>query len=307
MIKETKIKNIQTTIKRDRALIVMIIPVVIYYLIFHYKPMYGILIAFKNFSISKGILRSEWAGLKYFMQFFQSYFFPRLLRNTVLISVYGLIWGFPIPILFALFLNEIKNGYYKKIVQTASYLPYFISTVVVVGIIYNLLSPQTGVIANVVKLFNGTPVNYMISARYFRTIYISSGIWQGFGINSILYIAAISGIEQEQYEAAIVDGASRFAQTIHITIPGILPTVIILLILNLGKLMSVGYEKIILMYSPSIYEVADVISTYTFRKGIFETQYSFAAAVGFFNSVINFILLIIFNKISKMISEISLW
>jgi len=304
---ESKLKSAGKVIRRDRSLIIMIFPVILYYILFHYKPMYGILIAFKDFSISKGILRSEWAGLKYFIQFFESPFLGRLLRNTFSISIYGLLWGFPAPILFALFLNEMKNGFYKRLVQTASYLPYFISTVVVVGMIFNLLSPQTGIVAKFIKEFGGTPVNYMTSTRYFRTIYIASSIWKGFGIDSIIYLAALSGIEQEQYEAATIDGASRLKQTLHITIPGIMPTMIILLILSLGKLMSVGYEKIILMYSPAIYEVADVISTYTYRKGILETQYSFASAVGFFNSVINFVMLVVFNKISRRVSEISLW
>lgn len=306
-MEKTKNKTVWSLIKRDRALIIMALPAIIYYILFHYKPMYGVLIAFKDFSISKGIMGSDWAGLKYFRQFFETPFFPRLLRNTLLISVYGLLWGFPVPIIFALVLNELNDGFYKRFVQTASYLPYFISTVVVVGMVVNILSPQTGIVGKIVKHFGGIPVNYMISAKHFRTIYIASGIWQGFGINSIIYLAALAGIEQEQYEAALVDGATRFQQTIHITIPGIMPTIIILLILDLGKLMNVGFEKIILMYSPSIYEVADVISTYTYRKGILETQHSFGAAVGLFNSVINFILLITFNRLSRKVSEVSLW
>jgi putative aldouronate transport system permease protein len=292
---------------RDRYLLLLMLPVIAYYIIFHYVPMYGVTIAFKNFSAAKGILGSPWAGFKWFEQFFRSIYFSRIVRNTVLINVYGLLWGFPVPIIFALFLNELKDGVFRRSVQTISYLPHFISVVVVVGMIVNFLSPLDGIVNVALKAIGHEAINFMSEAKWFRTIYISSGIWQGFGWNSIIYLAAITSIDPTLYEAAEIDGASRLRKVWHITIPGILPTVIILLILNLGNIMSVGYEKIILMYSPATYETADVISTYVYRRGILNAEYSFGAAVGLFNSVINFLLIILVNRISKKITDIALW
>jgi putative aldouronate transport system permease protein len=292
---------------RDRILVLMVVPVIAYYLVFHYYPMYGVIIAFKRFSATKGILRSEWAGLRYFEQFFRSVYFGRLLKNTVLISVYQLIFGFPVPILFALALNELKPNLFKRTVQTVSYLPHFISVVVVVGMLINFLSPQDGVVNMVLRKLGREPINFMIEPRYFRPLFIGSNIWQSFGWNSIIYLAALSSIDAELYEAARIDGANRFRQIRHITIPGLLPTIVILLILAVGSIMNVGFEKIILMYNPTTYSTADVISTYTYRRGIVEAQYSFGAAVGLFNALINFALLLSVNRISRGVSEISLW
>ncbi len=299
--------NRKKAFQRDKYLWLLVLPGIIWYAIFAYAPMYGLVIAFKDFSPFKGIWGSPWVGIKWFKDFFSSHYFWRLIRNTLLINVYGLLWGFPAPIIFALLLNELQHEGFKKFSQTVSYLPHFISTVVIVGIVMDFLSPSTGLINRMIRALGGETIHFMIEPGWFRTIYIASGIWQGIGWNSIIYLAAISGIDQELYEAATVDGASRLRKMWHITIPGILPTVVILLILNLGSLLSVGYEKIILMYNPRTYETADVISTYVYRRGIGDAEYSFATAVGLFQNIINFIMIATFNQISKKVSEISLW
>lgn len=296
------IKNI----KKDRYLLILLIPVVAYYIIFCYIPMYGAVIAFKDFIPTKGILGSDWVGFKWFAQFFKSIYFGRLLKNTIMLSVYSILWGFPIPIIFALMLNEIKDGLFKRVTQTVSYLPHFISIVVVVGMMVNMLAP-TGVITMFIKQLTGETINFMSNPKWFRTVYIGSGIWQEFGWNSIIYLAALSSIDPTLYEAARVDGASRIRQIFHITLPGIAPTIIILLILSAGNILNVGFEKIILMYSPATYQTADVISTYVYRSGILQAQYSFGAAVGLFNSVANFVILIVVNWISRRTSETALW
>lgn len=294
-------------IKRDWFLIAMISPVIIYYILFHYLPMYGVIIAFKNYIPIKGIWGSPWVGFRYFNQFFSSIYFGRIVKNTILLNVYSLLWGFPIPILFALLLNELKNVYFKRIVQTVSYLPHFISVVIICGMIFNFTSPVDGVVNTVLKGWGLEPINFLSEPGWFRTLYIGTGIWQSFGWGSIIYLAAITGIDEALYDAAKVDGAKRWRQIIHITIPGILPTIIIMLIMNLGHIMSIGFEKIILLYNPATYEVSDVISTFVYRRGLEGSEYGFASAVGLFNSVINYSLLLIVNKTSKKVSEIALW
>jgi putative aldouronate transport system permease protein len=303
----TKINLFHKNLKRDKVLLFMTMPVILYYIIFHYKPMYGIIIAFKDFNPGLGMWKSPWIGFDNFALFVKSEYFFRLIKNTLLISLYGLIFGFPFPVGFALVLNEIKHKNYKRIVQNITYLPHFISTVIVCGMIVNFLSPQTGIVSKFVQFFGGTPENYLLNYRYFRFIYISSGIWKSFGWGSIIYLAAISNIDEQLYEAAKLDGANRVKQIYYITIPAIAQTIIILLILRLGGIMSVGYEKIILLYNPATYRVSDVISTFTYRQGLLSLNYSYAAAVGLFNSVINCILLVTFNAISRKVSEISLW
>jgi len=300
------IKQLVKSIKRDRYLLILATPVFLYYLIFHYFPMYGVIIAFKDYTPGLGIMGSPWVGIRWFKDFFNSIYFFRLLRNTILISLYGIIWGFPIPIIFALLLNEVRDGIFKRSIQTVSYLPHFISLVVVVGMIIELTSVD-GIINQIIRRLGYAPIDFMNEPRWFRTIFIGSGIWQNFGWNSIIYLAALSSIDPQLYEAAKIDGAGRWQQMRYITLPSIMPTAIILLILNLGSLLSVGFEKIILMYNPRTYEVADVISTYVYRRGILGGEYSFGAAVGLFNSVANLILLIIVNKIAKQITEIGLW
>ena len=290
-----KRKAFWKSLRRDRQLVFMLIPVVIFFAVFSYYPLYGILIAFKDYSISRGILGSPWAGLRYFRQFFSSPYFGRLLRNTVLISVYSLLWGFPIPILFALLLNEFKDGKFKRVIQTVSYLPHFISLVVICGILIDIFSPQGGVVNSLLYSLTGKRINFFGEPEWFRTMYVGSGVWQEFGWNSIIYLAAITGINPDLYEAARIDGAGRLRQIWHVTLPGIKPTILTLLILNLGNIMSVGYEKIILLYSPTTYETADVISTYVYRTGLLSQQYSYAGAVGLFNSAIIIAILVLCN------------
>lgn len=285
----------------------MLIPVVIFFAVFSYYPLYGILIAFKDYSISRGILGSPWAGLRYFRQFFSSPYFGRLLRNTVLISVYSLLWGFPVPILFALLLNEFKDGKFKRLIQTVSYLPHFISLVVICGILIDIFSPQGGVVNSLLYSLTGKRINFFGEPEWFRTMYVGSGVWQEFGWNSIIYLAAITGINPDLYEAARIDGAGRLRQIWHVTLPGIKPTILTLLILNLGNIMSVGYEKIILLYSPTTYETADVISTYVYRTGLLSQQYSYAGAVGLFNSAINIAILVLCNFAGKKLFGVGIW
>ena len=300
-------KTFWKNLRRDRQLVFMLIPVVIFFAVFSYYPLYGILIAFKDYSISKGILGSPWAGLRYFRQFFLSPYFGRLLRNTVLISVYSLLWGFPVPIIFALLLNEFKDGKFKRLIQTVSYLPHFISLVVICGILIDIFSPQGGVVNALLYSLTGKRINFFGEPEWFRTMYVGSGVWQEFGWNSIIYLAAITGINPDLYEAARIDGAGRLRQIWHVTLPGIKPTILTLLILNLGNIMSVGYEKIILLYSPTTYETADVISTYVYRTGLLSQQYSYAGAVGLFNSVINIVILVLCNFVGKKLFGVGIW
>jgi putative aldouronate transport system permease protein len=299
-------KNVKKDFIKHRTIFIMSIPMVVYFILFYYVPMYGILIGFKDFNPSKGILGSSWVGLKHFKDFFGSYYFVRLVKNTFLLSFYNLLWGFPAPILFALLLNEIKSKYFKKTIQTITYMPHFISLVVICGLIKDFAAAE-GVLNDFVAFFGGERISLLIQPKLFRTIYISSGIWQSIGFGSIIYLAAISNISQELYEAAVIDGASRLRQVIHVTIPSIMPTIIVLFILQVGGLMSVGFEKVLLLYNNRILETADVISTFVYRKGLLEFNYSYSSAVGLFNSVINCILLILANWFSRRVSESSLW
>ncbi len=285
-------------IKKHKNIYFMLIPVVLYYVIFHYVPMFGNIIAFQDYKITRGILDSEFVGFKHFITFLNDFYFWRLIKNTLTINVLNLIFSFPMPIILALLLNEVRNQRFKKCVQTITYMPHFISVVIVCGLVTNFVSTD-GLINSVIKALGGEGVQFLTTPRYFPAIYIISGIWQNIGWSSIIYLSALSSIDQELYEAAAIDGASRWKQTIHITIPGILPTISILLIMQIGQMLSVGYEKIILLYNPSIYETADVISTYVYRQGILGANYSYSAAVGLFNSIVNFVLLITANKVSK--------
>lgn len=291
---------------RNRWAYLLLVPVLLYYLIFHYGPMYGTIIAFQDFNPIKGVFESPWVGLQNFNDFFNSVFFGRLLTNTILINVIDLFFGFPAPILLALLLNEVRWEPFKRVVQTISYMPHFISVVVVVGMMIDFFA-RDGLVNNLTIGFVNNPIAYMQDPNWFRTLFVGSGIWQGVGWSSIIYMAALSNIDPSLYEAAMVDGAGRFRQMLHITLPGILPTITILLILRLGAMMSVGYEKIILMYNPLTYQTADVISTYVYRRGILNTDYSFSAAVGLFNSAINFALVIAANALSRKYNETSLW
>lgn len=279
---------------------------VVYFIIFHYLPMFGIVMAFQEFNPAKGFLGSKWVGFKHIIDFVTSPYFPRLLRNTLLINVYQLIFVFPIPIIFAVLLNEITVIKYKKLVQTATYLPHFISMVVFCGLIVDFTS-QNGIISKIIQLLGGQRQNLLMEPEYFRTIYTASAVWKEMGWNSIIYIAALSGIAPELYEAATIDGAGRARKMWHVTIPGIMPTIVIMLILRIGSMMSVGFEKIILLYNEVTRETADVISSFVYRRGILDGDYSYSAAIGLFNAVINFTLLIFANKVSRKVSETSLW
>ena len=299
--------NLKKIITGQWELLLLVLPVILYYILFQYIPMYGLVISFKDFQPGSTILGSKWVGFTWFQEFFASPYFWRSLKNTVIISIYSIVFFFPLPIIFALVLNEIKSNTFKRLTQTISYMPYFISTVVVVGILNNFLSINTGFVNILLKNLGMEPYNFMASIGWFRPLYIFTDIWQGLGWNAIIYIAALSGIDTEQYEAAKIDGASRLKQIWHISLPGILPTVIILLILRVGSVLNVGFEKIILMYSPANYQVSDVISTYVYRSGILQMRFSYATAVGFFNSAINFVVLVLFNRLSRKVSEVSLW
>ncbi len=302
-----RIARLGALLRRDKALILLALPGILFYGIFHYAPMYGVWMAFTNFNLSKSIIGSDFVGLMWFREFFSSYFFGRLVGNTLALSTLNLVIGFPVPILFALTLNEMRGSKFKRLVQTVSYLPHFISTVVVVGILFTTLSPTGGVVNTLIKSTGRNPINFMRMENWFRPLYIGTDIWQNFGWNSIIYLAALTAVDPGLYEAARIDGASRLRQVIHVSLPSILPTIIILLIMQMGRVMSVGYEKIILMYSPTVYGKADVISTYVYRRGIQKGEFSFGAAVGLFNNVINLILLITVNTAARKVSDISLW
>lgn len=298
--------KVRMEIRNCGALYIMALPIVLYYVLFRYIPMVGTVMAFQKFNIAKGIFGSPWIGFDNFITFFNSYYFVRLLRNTFLISATDLIFNFPAPIIFALLLNEVNNRWFKKTVQTISYMPYFVSIVVLCGLVIDFCQAG-GVISNVASILLGESVNLMSKPEYFRAIFVGSNIWQGLGYGSIVYIAALTSVDQELYEAAVIDGAGRWKQTIHITIPSIMPTIIILLILRMGSILDVGYEKVMLLYNPATYETADVISTFVYRKGFVDYDYSYSTAVGLFNSVINLCLLTLTNYISRRAGEISLF
>ncbi|MFB9756147.1 ABC transporter permease [Paenibacillus hodogayensis] len=292
--------------QRNKIIYFMLMPVVLYYLVFHYYPMYGVQIAFKDFSPGKGIWHSPWNDFRYFQQFFQGIYFWRLLRNTLLLSFYDIVFVFPSSILLALLLNELRSRMFKRTVQSIVYLPHFISLVVIVGMMVDFLSSD-GLVNRIAVFFGGEAASYLQQPSMFRTLYTASSVWQSIGWGSIIYLAAIATIDVSLYEAAKVDGAGRFKQMLHITLPGILPTIAILFILRMGSLMAVGDEKVLLMYNPVTYETADVIGTYVYRKGVLDASFGFSTAIGLFNSSINFILLIITNYLSKRLQGTRLW
>jgi putative aldouronate transport system permease protein len=292
--------------QRNWSLYLLAVPVILFYLLFAYKPMYGALIAFKDFSPGPGFAKSPWVGFVHFVRFFRSPYFLRLLRNTFLISFYGLLFGFPAPIVLALLLNEVRHSFYKRTVQTITYLPHFISMIVIAGMITDF-SLSTGLFNDIIEFFGGARFPLLQQPNLYRPIYIASDIWQNVGWGTIIYLSALSAIDPQLYEAAMIDGAGRFKQLLHVTLPSITPTIVILLILRIGHLLGVGYEKTILLYNPATYETADIISTYTYRVGLLEQNWSYSTAIGLFNSLINFGLLLIANKVSRKVSETSLW
>lgn len=294
-------------IYRDRYLYLLIAPMIVWLILFKYRPLYGLQIAFKDYSLFKGIEGSPWVGLQNFYDFFNGPYFLKTLKNTFILNFMVLIISFPIPIILALLINEIKSNNFKKVVQTATYLPHFISAVVVAGIVINMLGPSSGVINIIIEKLGFEKVYFLTKPEYFRGIFTTMEIWQESGFNSIVFLAALSGIDQELYEAARVDGANKWKQIINVTIPGILPAIMIMLIIKVGNILNLSFEKIILLYQPATYETADVLSTYVYRTGLVDANYSLGAAVGLFEAVIAFVLVFGANRISRKFTETSLW
>ena len=288
-------KRLARNYKEHKVYYWLAVPIIAYYIIFHYLPMFGVVIAFQNYRPAKGLLGSSWVGLKHFKAFFDSIYAGRLIKNTLMINLLLLVFSFPAPIILALLLNEVKAKHFKKTVQTISYMPHFISMVVICGLLVDFCS-STGIITSMTTLFGAQRDNLLNRPELFRTIYVSSDIWQSIGWGSIIYLATLSSTDPSLYEAAAIDGAGRFQQVIHVTLPTLVPLIMLQLIMRMGQMMNVGYEKIILLYNGSTYETADVISTYAYRKGIQGADYSYSTAVGLFNTVVNIILLIIVNR-----------
>ncbi len=297
---------IKKKLYQGRYCYLLFLPVLIYFIIYYYAPMYGVVVAFQDYSPFKGFFGSPWVGLKHFKSFINGAFFVQITWNTLYLNILNIIWMFPFPIIFALMLNEIKGTKFKKSVQTISYLPHFISVVVMVGIIFDFFAVD-GVINKMLNLVGIDKVNFMSEAKYFRSIYVGSNIWQEAGWSSIIYIAALTGINAELYEAAIVDGAGRFRRLWHITIPGIMPTIVVTLLLSMSNMMTIGFDKVFLMQNSLNTQVSEVISTYVYKRGIQSGNFSFATAVDLFRAVINVIMIVSLNKVSKILSDTSLW
>jgi putative aldouronate transport system permease protein len=295
-------------LKKHKALYLLMLPGILYYIIFKYVPMYGIVIAFQNFSIGRGILGSKFVGLKHFVDFFFNT--PdawKLIRNTVMLNVYDLLFRFPAPIVLALLFHELRSKRFKRFVQSVSYMPHFLSTVVIAGMMVTFLSEQTGIINHLLSRLGFERILFLGKPEWFRTIYVGSEIWQTVGWGTILYLAAIAGVDPTLYEAAKIDGASRFQQMRHVTLVGMLPVMIVLFVLTLGHFMETGFQKIILLYNPMTYETADVLNTFIYRRGILSADFSFATAVGLFQAAIGFVLVVAANRVVKKFSDTSLW
>ncbi|WP_372628948.1 ABC transporter permease [Cohnella sp.] len=295
-------------VKRYRVLLLMMIPAMVYYAVFHYAPMYGVLLAFKDYKLTEGIVGSPWAGWKHFEAIFSDGYFYTILKNTLIISLYKLVFGFPIPILFALLMSEIASAKYKKLVQTVSYLPHFMSWVVLGGIFFTVFSLE-GPVNSIVKLMGGDPVLFLADDRYFRSILVATSIYQGFGWGSIIYFAAITNIDPQLHEAAIMDGAGRFQRMFRISIPMLAPVIAIMLILSMSGILDAGFDQIFNMYNVKVYRVADIIDTYVYRKGLLEMNYSYATAVGLFKSAVALVLIVVVNQIVKRLGgrDHALW
>ena len=306
MNKRSFLTRLGKDLSMNRYVYMMAIPIIVYYIIFRYIPMGGIIIGFQEFRPILGFLNSRWVGFKHFIDFLTGPFALRTIRNTLFINVYGLIFGFPAPIILALLLNELRQGFFKKTIQTISYLPHFISIMVVCGLLRDF-SRTTGLFNQITALFGAESVSFLTLPQYFRAIYVGSGIWQGMGWGSIIYLATLSSVDPNLYEAAEIDGANRFIKMLYITFPALIPIITIQLILRLGYMMSEGHEKVILLYNPLIYETADIISSFVFRRGLEEANFSFGTAVGLFNSVINITLLWTTNMICRRTIKESLW
>ena len=305
-MKQSYAIRLRKDFQRNKALYVMFLPVLIYLVLFCYKPMYGVIMAFVDYKPTKGYWGSDWVGLKNFMDYFESPYFKRTVTNTLILNLSFLFFSFPVPICLALLLNEVRNKYFKKTVQTVTYLPHFISIVIICGML-SQFSLSTGLFNDVIEFFGGKRDSLLSNADAYRPIYVISGIWREMGWNSIIYLAALSSVDPQLYEAAKIDGASKWKQTIHVTLPGILPTIVIKLILQIGQLMNLGYEKALLLYNEATYSTSDIISTYVYRMGLEQADYSYATAIDMMNAVINIMLITMANKISKKVTDTSLW
>lgn len=299
--------RIKKDLKRNWLLWVMFLPVIVYYAIFNYAPMYGILLAFKDYKVKKGIMGSPWVGFKYFERFFSGYYFWDLIKNTLGISIYSLVVGFPLAIVFALLLHYLTLGKLKKVVQMVSYAPYFISTVVICGMLTIFMDPTNGVFNKILGIFGHESIAFLSVPEYFKSIYVWSGVWQGMGWSAIIYISTLAGVDYEMHEAAIIDGASKLQRIWYIDLPSIRPTIIMLLIMNLGSLMNVGFEKVYLLQNDLNFTASDIISTYTYRVGLINSEFGYSTAVGLFNTVINLIILVTANTTARKVTGDSLW
>ena len=303
---ETRRAPLLTRMRKRRGIYLMLLPVILFYILFHYIPMGGLVIAFQNYKPAKGLFGSEFVGLQNFTKFLGGIYAWRVIRNTLTLNLLLLLFGFPAPIFLALLINEMRENAYKKVIQTVSYMPHFVALVVVCGLLREFCLTD-GLFNNITAVFGAERVNMLSSLSHYRAVYVISNIWQNIGWNSIIDLAALSGVDASLHEAAALDGAGRLRRIIHVNLPAILPVIIIQLIMRIGNIMTQGYEKTILLYTPLVYEKADLISTYVYRYGLEKSQYSYGSAVGVFNSVVNLIFLISANKLSAKISETSLW
>lgn len=300
-------KRVQKVLKRDWQLLVLCALPVLYFIIFHYIPMYGVQIAFKDFKATDGIWGSAWVGFKHFRRFFASSQFVSLIKNTLGLSLLQILLGFPVPIILAIMLNQVKNQRFRKFAQSILYCPHFISIVVLAGMLYIFLSPRNGIVNTIIKMLGGEAIFFLGEAKYFKLTFVISGIWQNAGWSAIIYIAALAGISPDLYEAAQVDGANKWQRIRHIDIPGIMPTIVMMLIMEIGKVMSLGFQKAYLLQNAQNLSASEIISTYIYKVGMLDAQYSYSAAVNLFNNVINIILLVTFNKLAKKLTDNSLW
>ncbi len=300
-------KRVQKVLKRDWQLLVLCALPVLYFIIFHYIPMYGVQIAFKDFKATDGIWGSAWVGFKHFRRFFASSQFVSLIKNTLGLSLLQILLGFPVPIILAIMLNQVKNQRFRKFAQSILYCPHFISIVVLAGMLYIFLSPRNGIVNTIIKMLGGEAIFFLGEAKYFKLTFVISGIWQNAGWSAIIYIAALAGISPDLYEAAQVDGANKWQRIRHIDLPGIMPTIVMMLIMEIGKVMSLGFQKAYLLQNAQNLAASEIISTYIYKVGMLDAQYSYSAAVNLFNNVINIILLVTFNKLAKKLTDNSLW
>lgn len=307
MEQESRLQKIIHHLRREWQIYLMLLPTIVWFIVFLYKPMYGLQIAFKDYSIFRGVANSPWIGFEHFEYLFSNDQFLRAVKNTITISALNLLFGFPAPIILALMFNEVLHATYKKTAQTIVYLPHFISSVIIAGIVITAFSPSVGIVNTVLGWFGIDSIYFLTKPEWFRPIFVGTGIWQEAGFGSIVFLAAIAGVNPSLYESAVVDGANRWQMMWRITIPAILPTILIMLIIRIGNVMEVSFELIILLYQPATYETADVVNTFVYRQGLQSGQYDFAAAAGLFNAVVAFVLVMIANTLSRRYSRTSLW